>query len=76
MDAIAYVRKHYCHKAVESAEQVKFLGKHFGIKEAQGAKSTTVSSGSKGGSKGYLTTVKGGRSEEFIPVGGNGCIFG
>jgi len=76
MDAIAYVRKHYCHKAVESAEQVKFLGKHFGIKEAQGAKSTSVSSGSKGGSKGYLTTVKGGRSEEFTPVGGNGCIFG
>lgn len=37
-DAIAYVRKHYCHKAVESALQVRFLSEHFGILEAEPAK--------------------------------------
>lgn len=30
-DAIAYVRQHYCQKAVESQAQVDFLVKHFGI---------------------------------------------
>jgi len=76
-DAIAYVRKNYCHKAVESPEQVKFLGKHFGIKEAQGTKSTVASGGSKGGSKSHLSTAsgKGDRSEAFTPVGGNGAIW-
>lgn len=38
-DAITYVRKHYCKKAVESASQVAFLHKHFGIKEVKGYKS-------------------------------------
>lgn len=38
-DAIAYVREHYCKKAVESAVQVKFLADHFGIKPVAGAKS-------------------------------------
>lgn len=28
-DAVTYVRAHYCQKAVESVEQVKFLEKHF-----------------------------------------------
>jgi hypothetical protein len=37
-DAISYVRKHYCHKAVESQEQVKFLHKHYGVVEAKGHK--------------------------------------
>lgn len=37
-DAITYVRKHYCKKAVESTEQVKFLGEHFGVLPAQGYK--------------------------------------
>lgn len=31
-DAITYVREHYCHKAVESAVQVAFLHKYYGIK--------------------------------------------
>jgi hypothetical protein len=35
---ITYVRENYCKKAVESAEQVKFLVKHYGVKEAAGAK--------------------------------------
>ena len=30
-DAIQYVRKHYCKKAVESKEQVQFLRKHYGV---------------------------------------------
>src|ERR1017187_10449077 len=38
-DAIAYVRKHYCHKAVESKEQVEFLVKHFGVTPAKANKS-------------------------------------
>lgn len=37
-DAITYVRKNYCDKAVESAEQVDFLVKHFGITAQPGAK--------------------------------------
>jgi len=37
-DAITYVRKNYCEKAVESASQVAFLQKHFGITEVEPAK--------------------------------------
>jgi len=35
LDAINWVRKNYCENAVESRKQVKFLGKHFGIKAAK-----------------------------------------
>lgn len=38
VDAIAWVRKNYCKKAVETSEQVKFLNKHFGIKVVEGTK--------------------------------------
>lgn len=61
-DAITYVRKHYCQKAVESAEQVKFLGKHFGIKPAKGTKS------SYSGGKGYSSTSYSGHGKS-IPKG-------
>lgn len=37
-DAISYVRKHYCTKAVESAKQVDWLNEHFGITKVAGAK--------------------------------------
>ena len=37
-DAIGYVRKGYCSKAVESSEQIAFLGKHFGILPAKETK--------------------------------------
>lgn len=37
-DAINYVRKHYCKKAVESKEQVDFLAKHYGVVPAAGTK--------------------------------------
>jgi hypothetical protein len=39
-DAITWVRKHYCKKAVESTEQVKFLTEYFGIKKVKGSHST------------------------------------
>ena len=32
LDAVTYVRKHYCVKAVESSQQMNFLHKHYGIK--------------------------------------------
>lgn len=37
-DSITKVRSIYCHKAVESSTQAKFLTKHFGITPAKGAK--------------------------------------
>lgn len=37
-DAIAYVRKHYCQKAVESKAQIDFLIKHFGVLPAETSK--------------------------------------
>lgn len=39
LDSIAYVRKNYCERAVESMEQVKWLGKHFGITPQQDSRS-------------------------------------
>lgn len=38
-DAITYVRKHYCKKAVESDAQIEFLHKHFGVTKISGSKS-------------------------------------
>lgn len=38
-DAIGWVRKNYCKKAVESKAQVDFLVKHFGVSPAQATKS-------------------------------------
>lgn len=32
-DAITYVRKNYCKKAVETAKQINWLVKHFGVQE-------------------------------------------
>lgn len=52
-DAISYVRKNYCEKAVESHEQVAWLHKHFGIKEVQGAKEWH---GNDGGWRGNYNT--------------------
>jgi hypothetical protein len=41
-DAIQWVRKHYCKKAVESKEQVEFLMKHYGVSKASGSKDHVV----------------------------------
>lgn len=37
-DAIQYVRDNYCHKAVESKTQVKFLEKHYRVLPVSGSK--------------------------------------
>lgn len=42
-DAITWVRKNYCHKAVESSAQVRFLHEEFGIKKVSGSKSDRIS---------------------------------
>lgn len=48
---IAHARAHYCKKAVESAEQVKFLAKHFGCEaDAKAAKERTFTSSKSGSS--------------------------
>jgi hypothetical protein len=39
-NAVAYVREHYCNRAVESQEQIKFLVEHFGVVDATGSKSS------------------------------------
>lgn len=39
-DATNTVRKNYCHKAVESKEQIDWLNKHFGIKKVKGTKTS------------------------------------
>lgn len=38
LDSISYVRKHYCERAVESAQQVEFLNRHYGIVKVPGFK--------------------------------------
>ncbi len=38
-DPIAYVRKHYCDRAVESVAQINYLHKEFGCPKAEGSKS-------------------------------------
>ena len=40
-DAIQYVRKNYCKKAVESREQINFLRKYYKVKDAPATKSYT-----------------------------------
>lgn len=54
-DAIGYVRKNYCEKAVESAKQVDWLHQHFGVMKVKGYKegvSYSTTQTSKGGSSG------------------------
>lgn len=74
-DAITYVRKNYCEKAVESSSQVKFLGLNFGVLPAIGAKeyssshSTKTSSHKDGGVRSPASKGKG------SPVGVVGKMF-
>lgn len=44
-NAIQWVRKNHCKKAVESASQIKFLMKHYGVSTAEEVKTVVVSSG-------------------------------
>jgi hypothetical protein len=49
VDAISFVRQHYCKKAVESDSQSQFLAKEFGIKPEKGYKSYGGGKDSNGG---------------------------
>ena len=58
---IAKARAIYCHKAVESKEQIKFLAKHFGCEaDAEPAKPRSLKTnyGKSKNSKGYTKTFK------------------
>jgi hypothetical protein len=72
-DAIGWTRKHYCHKAVESTEQVDFLAKHFGITPQQGAKSSAKSSGKTQAQPKSKSVTKG--NHVFSPIGPRFDIF-
>lgn len=76
-DAIQWVRKHYCKKAVESDSQIKFLMKHYDVSEVEPSKEYKSSSSHKGattwdsisglarGLKGYAGAVNGGGSKKL-----------
>ena len=79
-DAITYVRKKYCQKAVESSSQVSFLHEHFGITKVDGFKSSATYStpSSKGGKASQVSQGSksySGHVDRFTPVPGNGCIW-
>jgi len=44
-DAIAYVREHYCKKACETATQIDFLVKHFGVDSVKASKTFAPAKG-------------------------------
>lgn len=47
--AIEHVRANYCHRAVESLQQVEFLVEHFGVTPAKGSDHGKFKSGGAGG---------------------------
>jgi len=74
LDAINYVRKHYCEKAVESKAQVDFLVKNFGITSAPAAKEIHPprvhgSTSDYGGMKSYNRSLDLVRSIPSLPAG-------
>ena len=80
-DAISYVRKNYCPKAVETGAQVEWLNKHFGIKRISATKGhhdplgppvTVVSGKAKLKGKSKAKPVP----EKFPPMKGRGSIWG
>ena len=76
-DAITYVRKNYCKKAVESSKQIAFLKEHFGVIAAEptkGGYSTKWLPG-KSGSKGSNLVALPSSSDTFTHIAGNGCIW-
>jgi hypothetical protein len=54
-DAIQYVRKHYCKKAVESKAQVQFLMKHYNVSSVEPTKSGVVKMGNGSRPLGFLS---------------------
>lgn len=86
-DPIAYVRKNYCKKAVESKEQVEFLVTHFGAKTAEAKSHYPAYSGGSysggsykgGGYKGGVSVYNGSAAKiggHVLPVKVEGCVFG
>jgi hypothetical protein len=75
-DAIQYVRKNYCEKAVESAAQIEFLMKHYGVSKAEGTKDYSDYGGGKYASgKGYGQKQKP-LSMSFAPMEASFCLWG
>lgn len=74
MDAITYVRKHYCTKAVESTTQVNFLHEHFGITKVTGAKAGKSFSDSS--AKGALKPPSKSGAQVFYPLPKANSIWG
>jgi hypothetical protein len=70
-NAIQYVRDNYCEKAVETAEQIQFLVKHYGIKSVKSTKKPY-----KGGSLFPVEKGSHGTGGTVYPVKSNKSIFG
>lgn len=80
-DAIQWVRKHHCKKAVESESQVNFLMKHFKVKKAKPTKGGSYTSGksSKGqysmfGTKDYHSPRES-QNCEIKAIRSTGCVW-
>jgi hypothetical protein len=73
-DAITYVRSKYCKGAVESAKQVEFLNKSFGVSKVKGTKTFkgSLPAGSLSSSK---SSGDAGGVEGFSPMEGRGSIW-
>lgn len=72
-DAISWIRKNYCKKAVESKAQVDWLHQHFGIKKVKGSKEGVVYSHVKyqgGSSQGDLLGGYAGYGKQHESYGG------
>lgn len=76
-DAIATVRKLYCSKAVETGDQVKWLGEFFGIKPVAAIKAWS-SSGMTSSGGGTYKSAKGSRrgSRSISPIRDSNNIYG
>lgn len=69
-DAIQYVRKHYCHKAVETNEQIQFLMKNYGCSNTTESKPMALP---KGKAKDMLD-YWGGGTVKSTQLGSSGSI--
>ena len=78
-DAVTYVRKNYCKKAVESSKQIAFLKEHFGVLGAEptkgGSYSTKWMPGKSGSKGGNVVSLPASSSDTFTHIAGNGCIW-
>jgi len=79
-DAISYVRKNYCKRAVESSTQIDFLAQHYGVVKVAATKSFASASDWKPSStlKNKGGAVVSGKKgvQSFSPLPNNGSIFG